>query len=235
MPLQCKLNHLWFKSGRFADQHHTPNESTPPMVLPFSVLPTARTNMKCPVFKIKTWSNICLSKDDRCCRRLSLRYFKLWWCFNTTLCDEITKFGVKLRLLFLGHKSRPLSWADRRQKVILGSKKCTLPGPRFALTHNVVCQLWHILRYLNLCSICVLKPRFSQKKNIANHGELKRVTFWVQSFRVLPINFAIDLVTVFDAILTSRQTRLRNYSICMRIWLSNNFRRMAVLKKKNEL
>ena len=76
------------------------------------------------------------------------------------------------------------------------------------------------------------KTKVFAKKNIANHGELKRVTFWVQSFRVLPINFAIDLVTVFDAILTSRQTRLRNYSICMRIWLSNNFRRMAVLKKK---
>ena len=114
-----------------------------------------------------------------------------------------------------------------------GLKKVHFTGTKVCpITHNVVCQLWHILRYLNLCSIYVLKPRFSQKKNIENHGELKRVTFWVQSFRVLPINFAIDLVTVFDAILTSRQTRLRNYSICMRIWLSNNFRRMAVLKKK---
>ena len=40
----------------------------------------------------------------------------------------------------------------------------------------------------------------------------------------------IDLVTVFDAILTSRQTREKLQCLYENL-MSNNFRRMAVLKK----
>ena len=44
----------------------------------------------------------------------------------------------------------------------------------------------------------------------------------------------IDLVTVFDAILTSRQTR-EKLQYLYKNQMSNNFRRTAVLKKKNDL
>ena len=43
-------------------------------------------------------------------------------------------------------------------------------------------------------------------------------------------NKTIDLVTVFDAILTSRQTREKLQCLYENL-MSNNFRRMAVLKK----
>ena len=44
----------------------------------------------------------------------------------------------------------------------------------------------------------------------------------------------IDLVTVFDAILTSRQTHEKLQCLYENL-MSNNFRRTAVLKKENEL
>ena len=43
-------------------------------------------------------------------------------------------------------------------------------------------------------------------------------------------NKTIDLVTVFDAILTSRQTREKLQCLYENL-MTNNFRRMAVLKK----
>ena len=43
---------------------------------------------------------------------------------------------------------------------------------------------------------------------------------------------AIDLVTVFDAILTSRQTREKLLCLYENL-MSNNFRKTAVLKKKS--
>ena len=43
----------------------------------------------------------------------------------------------------------------------------------------------------------------------------------------------IDLVTVFDAILTSRQTREKLQCLYENL-MSNNFRRTAVLKKKKK-
>ena len=52
----------------------------------------------------------------------------------------------------------------------------------------------------------------------------------------LPLILAccIDLVTVFDAILTSRQTREKLQCLYENL-ISNNFRRTAVLKKKYDL
>ena len=44
----------------------------------------------------------------------------------------------------------------------------------------------------------------------------------------------IDLVKVFDAILTTRQTREKLQCLDENL-ISNNFRRTAVLKKKNDL
>ena len=44
------------------------------------------------------------------------------------------------------------------------------------------------------------------------------------------VNFQIDLVTVFDAILTSRQTREKLQCLYENL-MSNNFRKTAVLKK----
>ena len=44
----------------------------------------------------------------------------------------------------------------------------------------------------------------------------------------------IDLVTVFNAILTSRQTREKLQCLYENL-MSNNFRKTAVLKKKYEL
>ena len=45
-----------------------------------------------------------------------------------------------------------------------------------------------------------------------------------------PISKLIDLVTVFDAILTSRQTREKLQRLYENL-MSNNFRKTAVLKK----
>ena len=44
----------------------------------------------------------------------------------------------------------------------------------------------------------------------------------------------MDLVTVFDAILTSRQTRQKLQCLYENL-MSNNFGKMAVLKKKNDM
>ena len=47
-------------------------------------------------------------------------------------------------------------------------------------------------------------------------------------------HLSIDLVTAFDAILTSRQTREKLQCLYENL-MSNNFRRTAVLKKKKDL
>ena len=54
---------------------------------------------------------------------------------------------------------------------------------------------------------------------------------WKQKGNIVVI---IDLVTVFDAILTSRQKREKLQCLYENL-VSNNFRRITVLKKKNEL
>ena len=61
----------------------------------------------------------------------------------------------------------------------------------------------------------------------------KKVVFSDESKIVLAVQtsvFTIDLVTVFDAILTSRQTCEKLQCLYENL-MSNNFRRMAVLKK----
>ena len=60
------------------------------------------------------------------------------------------------------------------------------------------------------------------------------VIHWIHHFHmghnVLCLSPKIDLVTVFDAILTSRQTREKLQCLYENL-MSNNFRRTAVLKK----
>ena len=61
----------------------------------------------------------------------------------------------------------------------------------------------------------------------------KKVVFSDESKIVLAVQtsvFTIDLVTVFDAILTSRQTCEKLQCLYENL-MSNNFRRMAVLNK----
>ena len=52
----------------------------------------------------------------------------------------------------------------------------------------------------------------------------------IYSINLDAINFAIDLVTVFDAILTSRQMCEKLQCLYENL-VSNNFRKTAVLKK----
>ena len=52
----------------------------------------------------------------------------------------------------------------------------------------------------------------------------------IYSINLDAINFAIDLVTVFDAILTSRQMCEKLQCLYENL-MSNNFRKTAVLKK----
>ena len=52
----------------------------------------------------------------------------------------------------------------------------------------------------------------------------------IYSINLDAINFAIDLVTVFDAILTSRQMCEKLQCLYENL-ISNNFRKTAVLKK----
>ena len=54
---------------------------------------------------------------------------------------------------------------------------------------------------------------------------------WKQKGNIVVI---IDLVTVFDAILTRRQKREKLQCLYENL-MSNNFRRITALKKKNEL
>ena len=70
-----------------------------------------------------------------------------------------------------------------------------------------------------LHSLCLPVPNFSQLSvNLASF------------LRISENIFQIDLVTVFDAILTSRQTREKLQCLYENL-MSNNFRRTAVLKK----
>ena len=60
-------------------------------------------------------------------------------------------------------------------------------------------------------------------RNTASRTHLREALFNFQ------FEISIDLVTVFDAILTSRQTREKLLCLCENL-MSNNFRKTAVLK-----
>ena len=64
------------------------------------------------------------------------------------------------------------------------------------------------------------------------HTYLSLGVLWFLGCRVAikALQFRIDLVTVFDAILTSRQTREKLQCLYENL-MPNNFRRTAVLKK----
>ena len=81
---------------------------------------------------------IYVSKGDSCCRSLSLSHFKLRWCF------VIAKYGVYFSVVSSQIMSTQLTWPVSESRS--GQERCTSLEPRFALTHNVIWQLWHILR-----------------------------------------------------------------------------------------
>ena len=123
MAWQCKLNLLWFKTGRFADQPHLHSMK---VLLPRYNHPFRFDQLHGPIrtvllLKIKTYFEITYAFQKMALVAevlVSLRHFKLWWCFDTTYC-VIGKCGVKLTLLFSAHKSRPLNLPDRRQRSFL--------------------------------------------------------------------------------------------------------------------
>ena len=66
---------------------------------------------------------------------------------------------------------------------------------------------------------------------ILEHSFIRRLQkFMEHHIGCLDLSLQIDLVTVFDAILTSRQTRAKLQCLYENL-ISNNFRKMAVLKK----
>ena len=126
MAWQCKLNLLWFKTGRFADQRHLHSMKVLP---PWYNHHFRFDQLHGPIrtvllLKIKTYFEITYAFQKMALVAevlVSLRHFQfsfLWWCFDTTYC-VIAKCGVKLTLLFSAHKSRPLNLPDRRQRSFL--------------------------------------------------------------------------------------------------------------------
>ena len=75
-----------------------------------------------------------------------------------------------------------------------------------------------VVLFLLLYIICALVPTEGTQ------------TFQLSRFGQSTHSLTIDLVTVFDAILTSRQTREKLQCLYENL-MSNNFRKMAVLNK----
>ena len=98
MASQCKLNLLWFKTGRFADH---PDLHSMKVFLPWYNHPFRFDQLHGPIrtvllLKIKTLFEITHAFQKMALVAevlVSLRHFKLWWCFDTTLC-VIAKCGV---------------------------------------------------------------------------------------------------------------------------------------------
>ena len=144
MAWQCKLNLLWFKTGRFADQPHL--HSMKVLLLynhPFRFDQLHGPIRTVLILKIETYFEITYAFQKMTLVAevlLSLRHFKLWWCFFALLQNAAFNSSVLSSQI----ASTQFTWPA--SEVILDKNRCTLLGPRFALTHNVVWQLWRILR-----------------------------------------------------------------------------------------
>ena len=129
MAWQCKLNLLWFKTGRFADQPHLHSMKVLP---PWYNHPFRFDQLHGPIrtvlrLKIKTYFEITYAFQKMALVAevlVSLRHFKLWWCFNTTYC-VIAKCGVKLTLSSQ-IASTQFTWPA--SEVILDKNRCILLG-----------------------------------------------------------------------------------------------------------
>ena len=147
MAWQCKLNLLWVKTGRFADQPHLHSMK---VLLPWYNHPVRFDQLGGAIrtvllLKIKT-------------------YFEITYTFQKTalvaevlVCDisnygdvSIPPFALLQNAAFnssvLSSQIASTQFTWPASEVILDKNRCTLLGPRFALTHNVVLQLWRILR-----------------------------------------------------------------------------------------
>ena len=150
MAWQCKLNLLWFKTGRFADQPHLHSMK---VLLPWYNHPLRFDQLHGPIrtvllLKIKTYFEITYAFQKMALvaevlvsfatfqTMVMFRYHLLRYCKMRRLINS--------SVLSSQIASTQFTWPA--SEVILDKNRCTLLGPRFALTHNVVWQLWRILR-----------------------------------------------------------------------------------------
>ena len=146
MASQCKLNLLWFKTGRFADQPHLHSMK---VLLPWYNHPFRFDLLHGPIriapfLKIKTYFEITYAFQ-----KMLLVAEVLVWDISNYSDVSIPPFGLLQNTAFnssvLSSQIASTQFTWPASEVILGKKKCTLLGPRFVLTHNVVWQLWCIL------------------------------------------------------------------------------------------
>ena len=144
---QCKLNLLWFKTGRFADQPHLHSMK---VLLPRYNHPFRFDQLHGPIrtvllLKIKTYFEI------------TYTFQKMALVVEVFVCDisnyrdvSIPPFALLQNAAFnssvLSSQIASTQFTWPASEVILDKNRCTLLGSRFALTHNVVWQLWRILR-----------------------------------------------------------------------------------------
>ena len=147
MAWQCKLNLLWFKTGRFADQPHLHSMK---VLLPRYNHPFRFDQLHGPIrtvllLKIKTYFEI------------TYTFQKMAVVVEVFVCDisnyrdvSIPPFALLQNAAFnssvLSSQIASTQFTWPASEVILDKNRCTLLGSRFALTHNVVWQLWRILR-----------------------------------------------------------------------------------------
>ena len=147
MAWQCKLNLLWCKTGRFADQPHLHSMK---VLLPWYNHPFRFDQLYGPIWtvlllKIKTYFEI------------TCAFQKMALVAEFLVCDisdyrdvSIPPFALLQNTAFnssvLSSQIASTQFTWPASEVILSKNRCTLLRPRFVLTLNVVWQLWRILR-----------------------------------------------------------------------------------------
>ena len=145
MAWQCKLNVLWFKTGRSADQPHLHSTK---VIHAWYNYPFRFDQLHGPIrtvllLKIKTYFEI------------TYAFQKMALVAEVLVCDisnygdvSIPPFTLLQNAAFNSSvltsqiASTRFTWPASE----VHKSRCTLLGPRFALTHKVVWQLWRILR-----------------------------------------------------------------------------------------
>ena len=123
MVSRCKLNLLWFKTGRFADEPHLHSMKVllPRYNHPFRFDQLHGPIRTAPFSKIKTYFEITYAFQ-----KMPLVAEVLVWDISNYGDVSIPHSGYckirRLTLQFLAHKSRPLNLPDRRQRSFLAKK-----------------------------------------------------------------------------------------------------------------